>query len=181
MIKIGRKRAIIGAVVLIAAGVGVLAAYWYIQSHPRVTRLDLSLEGIAFNQSDDEYGYSRPRSARSSGPRRHQGLGFSRPDRQSRDRPPRLYPYVGLGVGKVKMSMNLNNSDLDWNKDKSSRRARAFTGFTYDFSPDLQMGLEYRAVATGDPMFELDLGGLDLEVDNPFSDHLVNLQFRYRL
>lgn len=166
---------------MVVAGVGYLATLWFNLSHPRVTRLNLSLEGLAFNQSADEYGYARGPRASDAIARRHPVWAYSRQDRQSRGTPDRLYPYAGLGVGKVKMSMNLANSDLRWRKDRSSRRARVFTGFSYNFTPNLEMGLEYRALATGDPMFELDLGGLDLEVDDPFSDHRVNLQFRYRL
>ncbi len=174
-------------VVLALAGLTV-AAYLAIDRlmspKPRtIADLDLTLLGIPLETTADGGSYANhdfPRRARAvtmTAPWRSGGPSLvDLPD--SREL---ILPYAGVGLGPFQLSMDLASLDLTLDKDKSSRRVRAFAGIGYRPSAGLAVTLEYRSLAQGVPLFAIDLGNLNLDLDHPFGDQTVTVNLSYRM
>lgn len=168
------------AILLALMGAGV----WHLSDQRRVTHLNLSLDDFELDPS------VRP-AARSPAPYGRKGwkigsrsgaLRYGRSaSTQEQEASSTLRVYSGLGLGFVQLSMDLGEPGVLWAKDKSTRRSRVFTGLVYAISPNLLLGVEYRAMAAGVPLYALYLGGQRFELDNPFQDHLVDLKLSYSL
>ncbi len=168
---------------LTAAALLVGAGSWYLWDQRRITQLNLSLADFEF----DSGAWAAPGNGQATSRRRDNGPGrrtaawrHGDPTRQE-DPLSALRLYTGLGLGAVQLSMDVGDTAVRWAKDKSTLRSRVFTGLTYDLSENLMLGMEYRALAVGEPLFALDLGGQHFELDNPFQDHVVDLKLSYGL
>ena len=187
-----RKKVAAGALaLLVVAGAAAGAGGWLREAYLRLVTghdpragLDLSTHGLDLVPGGglDAYGTtSRYRWAQAphgyTAALRWDG---SDTDGGSPDGGSRLIPYAGLGVGVIALSMDLGSRDLVLVKEKRERRSRVFAGLGYALAPELTLGLEYRARAGGDPLVSVDLGGLSFDLDDPFEDHDVTLNARYR-
>jgi hypothetical protein len=189
------KTAAIGTIVLLvlAAAACAGAGGWVRDSFQRLVSehepnagLDLTTDGLDLGRGSvpEAYGYT-PGSRRTTGPGAYvYGPAFG-PGRAPGYEAPaesfsRLVPYAGLGIGAIKLSMKLGNRDLVLGKEKGERQSRVFAGLGYAIAPNMTLGLEYRALAGGDPLVSVDLGGLAFDIDNPFEDHDVYLRLGYR-
>lgn len=162
---------------LVLAGLGALvclgAALWPAPDRAEVKGLDLSLRDFTFEPAELGGGYGRyafPLRSRAA----HRG--GTAPDERDL-----LLPYAGVGLGPFKLSVDLGDLDVWLAKDKSTRRSRAFAGLRYSPLPNLDLNLEYRALANGEPLLALDLGNLSLDIDSPFEVQTVALTVNYRL
>jgi hypothetical protein len=181
--KFGRKilAALAAAILLALAAAGT----WYLSDQRRVTYLNLSLADFELDPG------AWPAADQTRSPSGRKGGGPGRRTAAWRDGAATLAEeegsatalrfYSGLGLGVVQLSMDFGEPGVRWAKDKSTRKSRVFTGFTYALSRNLMLGVEYRALATGAPLFALELGGQRFELDNPFQDHLVDLKLSYAL
>lgn len=171
------KKSAACGLILAGLGLGYLGAVlWPIPDRPEVKGLDLSLRDVTFEPSDLGGGYGRY-----AFPTRHRAANLTSGGRTALDEQSLLLPYAGLGLGPFKLSMDLRDLDVWLAKDKSTRRSRAFAGFSYTPLPNLDLNLEYRALANGEPLFALDLGNLSLDIDNPFEVQTVALTVNYWL
>ena len=165
---------------LLLVGLGALgylgAVLWPVPERPRIAGLDLSLQDFAFEPSDLGGGYGRYAFPAQSRAANLTGDGWA-----ALEEPSLLLPYAGVGLGPFKLSMDLRDLDVWLAKDKSTRRSRAFAGFSYTPLPNLDLNLEYRALANGEPLFAVDLGNLSLNIDNPFEVQTVALTVNYWL
>lgn len=88
--------------------------------------------------------------------------------------------YAGIGIDKLKLSMDFDSGDVVLKKDKGFTRPRLILGMGYAVTEDLSLGLEYRALASDEPLFSLDMGSETLNVDTKFTRHNLFLTARYR-
>ncbi len=183
--SLAKKRAAWG---LLLAGLGALAyaggAIWLVPDRREINRLDLSLHDVAFEPGGLGGGYGRyafPARSRTVGVTSGSQTPWRKGHRTAVDDRALLLPYAGIGLGPFKLSVDLRDRDFWLVKDKSTRRLRAFAGISYTPLPNLDLILEYRALANGEPLFALDLGDLSLDVDTPFAVQTVALTVDYRL
>jgi opacity protein-like surface antigen len=158
-------------------------ALWQVPERRETKGLDLSLRDFAFEPADLGGGYGRYAFPARSRGMDEAGSGktpWRNGGRTAVDERALLLPYAGIGLGPFKLSMDLDDLDVWLAKDKSSRRSRAFAGIGYTPLPDLNLNLEYRALAAGEPLFALDLGNLSLDIDTPFEIQTVALTVNYR-
>lgn len=153
-------------------------------SRPRtIAELDLTLPAAALaamvdGGSDADHLFpARARAATTPSPWRNAGPSLE--DLPAGPAP--LLPYAGVGWGPFRLAMDLMTLDLELDKDRSTRRARAFAGIGYQPTPALTLFLEYRSLAQGDPLFALGLGNLDLALGAPFGSQSVIVKLRYRM
>lgn len=93
---------------------------------------------------------------------------------------PAFVPYVGFGIDKVKLSMDFGSGDLALRKDKGYTRPRLIFGMGYAVTESVSLALEYRALASDEPLFSLDIGSRDMNFDTRFNRHNLFLRAQYR-
>ncbi len=178
----------LAAWVLVVAGFGALAYLggvpWPVPAQRDIKGLDLSLRDFAFEPSALGGGYSRyafPAWRQAADPAGSSQTPWRDGGRTAWDDRALLLPYAGVGLGPFRLSMDLRDLDVWLIRDKSTRRSRAFAGIGYSPLPNLDLNLEYRALANGKPLLALDLGNLSLDIDNPFEVQTVALTVNYWL
>lgn len=106
--------------------------------------------------------------------------GFARGKARGEQPRSNFTPYAGIGIDKIKLSMDLESGDVALKKDKGFNRPRLILGMDYSVTEDLSLGFEYRALASDNPLFSLDMGSETMNVDTRFTRHNVFLTARYR-
>ncbi len=135
-----------------------------------LTDQGVAVVGSDFDRRDDVTVLDRL-DDRTSGFSRHRARG-----EQSRSI---FTPYAGIGIDKLKLSMDLESGKMVLKKDKGFTRTRLILGMGYAVTEDLSLGLEYRALASDQPLFSLDVGSETLDLDTRFNRHNFLLTASY--
>ncbi len=91
-------------------------------------------------------------------------------------------PYAGFGIGKIKASMDLSTQGVVLKKDKGfGSKSRVILGLGYEFAPRATLGLEYRALASDDPLFSANIGGGTFDVNAKYTKQYIYMQLRHRV